>query len=77
MYSRNIESELREALADTPVVLLKGARQTGKSTLVTQLAKTMGAAYVTMDDTTTLSAATSDPVGFLKGLGQTLVIDET
>ena len=76
MYPRNIESELREALADTPVVLLNGARQTGKSTLVTQLAETMGAAYATLDDATTLAAATSDPVGFLKGLGQTLAIDE-
>ncbi len=47
MYARNIESELREPLADTPVVLLNGARQTGKSTLVTQLAETMGAAYAT------------------------------
>jgi predicted AAA+ superfamily ATPase len=32
MYQRNIEAELRSALADTPVVLLNGARQTGKST---------------------------------------------
>ncbi len=76
MYTRNIESELREALTDTPVVLLNGARQTGKSTLVTQLAETMGAAYATLDDATTLSAATSDPIGFLKGMGQTLAIDE-
>ncbi len=72
MYTRNIESELREALADTPVLLLKGARQTGKSTLVTRLAEQMNARYATLDDRTTLAAATSDPIGFLKGLAQTV-----
>ncbi len=76
MYTRNIEPELREALADTPVILLNGARQTGKSTLVTRLAEQMRASYATLDDATTLAAATSDPIGFLKGLGQTVAIDE-
>ncbi len=47
MYARNIEAESREALAETPTVLLKGPRQTEKSTLVTQLAETIGAAYTT------------------------------
>ncbi|MFQ5780522.1 MAG: ATP-binding protein, partial [Nitrospiria bacterium] len=76
MYARNIESELYEALADTPVVLLNGARQTGKSTLVTRLAEKLDASYVTLDDATTLAAATSDPVGFLKGMGQCVAVDE-
>jgi hypothetical protein len=66
MYKRNVESELHEALADTPVVLLNGARQAGKNTLVTQLPETMGAAYATLDDATTLAAATSDLVGVFK-----------
>jgi predicted AAA+ superfamily ATPase len=39
MYRRNIEHTLHLALADTPVVLLNGARQTGKSTLPLKLAK--------------------------------------
>jgi hypothetical protein len=34
VYQRNIVPLIREALRDTPVVLLNGARQTGKSTLV-------------------------------------------
>jgi predicted AAA+ superfamily ATPase len=33
MIRRNIEASSQQALADTPVVLLKGARQTGKTTL--------------------------------------------
>ncbi len=76
MFPRNIESELRAALSDTPVVLLNGARQTGKSTLVTALSKDLGATYVTLDDATVLSAASTDPAGFLKGLGASAVIDE-
>jgi predicted AAA+ superfamily ATPase len=31
---RNITDQLLQALADTPVVLINGARQTGKNTLV-------------------------------------------
>lgn len=76
MLSRNIEPGIRAALADTPVVLLNGARQTGKSTLVTALAIELGARYVTLDDATALSAASSDPLGFLKGLGPVAAIDE-
>lgn len=33
MIQRNIEDAIRLALSDTPVVLLNGARQTGKATL--------------------------------------------
>ena len=76
MYSRNIEPELYSALADTPVVLLNGARQTGKSTLARGVARAIRAPYVTLDDATQLAAAESDPRGFLDGLGERAVIDE-
>ncbi|MCK5922152.1 MAG: ATP-binding protein, partial [Methylococcales bacterium] len=76
MYARNIESELHSALADTPVVLLNGARQTGKSTLAQGYAKASSTPYVTLDDATQLAAATSDAQGFLAGLGDRAVIDE-
>ena len=33
MIRRNIQDSIQHALADTPVVLLNGARQTGKTTL--------------------------------------------
>ncbi|MEA3291386.1 MAG: ATP-binding protein [Pseudomonadota bacterium] len=64
------------ALADTPVVLLNGARQTGKSTLAREYAKALSATYVTLDDATQLAAARSDVRGFLSGLGDRVVIDE-
>ncbi len=76
MYQRNIENYLRTALADTPVVLLNGARQTGKTTLVRKIAADLAAAYLTLDDATTLAAAASDPEGFLGGREGMLVIDE-
>jgi len=76
MYRRNIETCIRDALLDTPVVLLNGARQTGKSTLVLKLASELSRRYVTLDDATVFSAAASDPQGFIRGLGQEVVIDE-
>jgi len=38
LYSRLIEARIAEALADTPVVLVAGPRQAGKTTLVRQMA---------------------------------------
>jgi predicted AAA+ superfamily ATPase len=76
MYRRNIENSVRAALTDTPVVLLNGARQTGKSTLAIKLAKSIPAEYITLDDATALSAAAFDPVGFSQNLSGTTVIDE-
>ena len=76
MYKRNIESELQAAIADTPVVLLNGARQTGKSTLARDFAQAHSIPYITLDDATQLAAASSDAQGFLAGLGDRAVIDE-
>ena len=76
MYQRNIELELHAAIADTPVVLLNGARQTGKSTLARGFAQARSIPYITLDDATQLAAASSDAQGFLAGLGDRAVIDE-
>lgn len=67
---------MHDALTDTPVVLLNGARQTGKTTLVQKIASELSLRYVTLDDATILSAAADDPQGFIRGLGQRVVIDE-
>ena len=77
MFPRHVSSRLLEALADTPVVLLHGARQTGKSTLVQEIVSTAHPArYLTFDDTGVLSAATADPAGFLAGLEGPVALDE-
>jgi predicted AAA+ superfamily ATPase len=61
-------------MADNPVVLLNGARQTGKTTLAQELES--GPQYFTLDDAATLAVAASDPTGFIRNLTGTIVIDE-
>ncbi len=66
-----------EALSDTPVIFLRGARQTGKSTLVQMIANgPFPARYVTLDNAGILSAAGADPSGFIAGIEKPVVIDE-
>ena len=77
MYNRNITNKVLAALQDTPVVFVNGARQTGKSTLVQKLiTRKHPAQYLTFDDSNVLSAASSDPAGFIAGLEGSLIIDE-
>lgn len=76
MLRRHLEPVLTEALADTPVVLLNGARQTGKSTLVQALAAAQGRRYLTLDDRVVLAAVRNDPAGFVAGLQGPVVLDE-
>lgn len=77
MIARQLTPTLLKALSDTPVVLLCGARQTGKSTLVQSLtAGEFPASYVSLDDPGMLAAALIDPQGFLRGQRYPLVLDE-
>jgi uncharacterized protein len=78
MYQRYIVNPIIEALKDTPVILINGARQTGKSTLCRQLveAGSFDGQIMTMDDPTTLAAAQADPLGFLQDLSPHVIIDE-
>jgi len=75
MIQRNLTAPLLEALSDTPVVLLNGARQVGKSTLVQSLTD-HPARYFTLDDATVLTAVSGDPAGFLAGLDGPVILDE-
>lgn len=63
-----------EALRDTPVVMVTGPRQSGKTTLVRTFSG-RNRAYVTLDDDSVLAGVRSDPAGFVRGLGLA-VIDE-
>ncbi len=74
MYQRLVERRAEEALSDTPVVLIVGPRRSGKTTLVRKLGEA-GRTYITLDDPTTLDAARSDPVGFIRSLDRA-IIDE-
>lgn len=75
LYPRLIESRLAEAMADTPVVLVAGPRQAGKTTLVRQIAAQRGLRYLNLDDEVTLLAAREDPAGTIRSL-DSAVIDE-
>lgn len=74
LLPRNILPRLEEALADTPVVTLQGARQTGKSTLAELVSRAHGGQVFTMDDAEHRSAATTDPTAFVRSLGSGLVV---
>jgi len=77
LIRRNITQNLLDALADTPVVLINGARQTGKSTLAKSIAEsTHPARYITLDTASVLAAVRNDAAGFLAGLDGAVVIDE-
>jgi len=76
MIRRSIENSVRQAMADTPVVLLNGARQTGKTTLAQAIAGKTGAQYFTLDDSATLALAAGDPAGFIRNLSGPVVLDE-
>jgi predicted AAA+ superfamily ATPase len=74
IYPRYIQPRIVEALADTPVVLLNGPRQAGKTTLVRQFAGE-NRKFVSLDDELTLLSARQDPVGLIRSL-DCAVIDE-
>jgi predicted AAA+ superfamily ATPase len=77
LYPRFITPHVLEALSDSPVVFITGARQTGKTTLVQQIARDEHPAiYRSLDDLTIRSAAQSDPHGFLKNIEGPSIIDE-
>lgn len=74
LFPRFATDQVRTALADTPVVMVVGPRQCGKTTLVRDLLDE-DRTYLTLDDDTVLEAARSDPVGLVRGLDR-VVIDE-
>jgi predicted AAA+ superfamily ATPase len=77
MIHRNLESAILAGLSDSPVVLLVGARQTGKSTLIQSPAlQKDNRRFVTFDDANVLAAAKTDPAGFISSYSEPLALDE-
>jgi predicted AAA+ superfamily ATPase len=74
IFPRFSAETLTTALKDTPVVMVNGPRQCGKTTLVREFAG-RDRTYITLDDDTVLAAAGSDPAGFVRNLDRT-IIDE-
>ena len=75
-YTRHVESRLRETLEDSPVVLIQGPRQCGKTTLARMVGKTEGYHYISFDDEDTRAAAEADLMGFVKTLPERVILDE-
>ena len=74
---RSIEEKIARFLKSFPTVYIGGPRQSGKTTLVRQLAKTRHPAqYITFDDLQFRSAVKEDPDSFLRSLKGNVVLDE-
>lgn len=67
---------LVEALGDSPVVLVHGPRQCGKTTLVRGVGEPRGYDYLSFDDDVLRNAAISDPAGFVADLAGPVILDE-
>lgn len=76
MIERHIRANLLSSLTDTRVVLLNGARQTGKSTLAKNIAGMHAAPYLSLDDPTVLALAKADPDALVTDHAGLVVIDE-
>ena len=73
IYKRNIQAKLEEAIKYSPIIFIKGPRQSGKTTLIQEL---KGYHFATFDNTQTLRLAADDPMGFIQNLPKPVIIDE-
>lgn len=76
MYPRFSQSILEEALKNTPVVLIHGSQQCGKTTLAQAVGEKLGYHYISFDDDNQRQAAKADPVGFVSSLPEYTILDE-
>ena len=74
LFPRSLAAAVEKALADTPVVCIAGARQSGKTTLVRGLEP--GRPFYTLDEGRYHHTAQLDPDGFIAGLPEFVTIDE-
>jgi predicted AAA+ superfamily ATPase len=74
LFSRRAEQMAAEALADTRVVVVNGARQVGKSTLAELIvARSAGARELYLDDQAVRAAAQTDPSAFVRHDGLLMI----
>ena len=87
LYPRYLGRHLLEALEDSPVVLIHGPRQCGKTTFAQLVCApdnatgSLGVAetgywYVSLDDDVVRAGAQSDPMGFVADLPERVILDE-
>lgn len=73
---RLLSRRVRAALADTPVVLIHGLHQSGKTTLARLVGDRRGYRYVSFDEDAVRAAAERDPTGFVAELPERVILDE-
>ena len=76
MRARCAESLVAESIADTPVTLIHGPRQCGKTTLARMVGEPRGYSYLSFDSEATLDQALYDPTGFVHDLPRRVILDE-
>jgi hypothetical protein len=77
LLPRHLEPIVLESLAHFPAVLVVGARQVGKSTLVQAVARKGGPSrYLTLDDRTILDAALTNADGLIAANPGPIILDE-
>lgn len=72
---RHLEQEIIKASQQFPIVMLTGARQTGKSTMLMHI-KEENRSYVSLKDMRYKKLAKEDPSLFFQTVGERLIIDE-
>jgi len=75
-FPRLLSANVERALGLFPVVVLTGARQTGKSTLVRQTERLAPRRYVTLDTAVNRGLAAADPLALLGSTPGSVTVDE-
>ena len=74
MYKRFVERKVNNSLSNSPVTLITGPRQSGKTTLAKKF-QNSDRQYLSFDDLDTLNHAKQDPMGFIRTL-DIAILDE-
>lgn len=72
-FPRHLTKRIDAAMKDTPVILINGPRQSGKTTLARQYSSSLS--FFSLDDDTLLNAVLNDPIGFINRIDRG-IIDE-
>ena len=76
IYKRKILEQVILSINEYPVTLITGARQVGKTTLVSYFEKEMNYKYLSFDNKAIFEEAKKSPIKFLEKYGEYIIIDE-
>ncbi len=76
IFQRHILPIVKRSLDEYPITLVTGARQVGKTTLVSVIEKENGYGYLSFDDTELLASAKGDPKKFIADHPAPIIFDE-